>query len=446
MCIFHGKEESPVLICCIVGNNEDKRKERGEGGLIKRGILLCLMSLLFLGGCQKKENTPNLQEIPQQEENKKPEVSLSENLWDFEFSIGEDVWELPLELSKWEEKGWSFEGKQEETMLEGETYIEGETLKNQEQEIYVDFVNPEGEKKPLKECYIGGILLKHEEKDPYYQLPGGITLGESTIVEVTDKFGTPTDEYEEKEDIYIMYEYGKYKEAELVFHVDDEVLYQVRLKNYREPENEEEQISDEIPEVVKEYKTPEEYNGDFQEYIVKYDDFFYQIPAPVSEFVENGWTISEEGSDNYVKAGRHGYVTLEKNGQSLYAVVKNYGEETTNTQNTFVTNLSGDFDVTKVSIGVGDEIVLGMSAGEMRQRMEESLYEKEEDEKGENYYIYSDESKKNFIRIFVDRDLQLVREIEVSHSPETLYEGEENEDERINSSNTLLNEETITEE
>ena len=300
MCIFHGKEESPVLICCIVGNNEDKRKERGEGGLIKRGILLCLMSLLFLGGCQKKENTPNLQEIPQQEENKKPEVSLSENLWDFEFSIGEDVWELPLELSKWEEKGWSFEGKQEETMLEGETYIEGETLKNQEQEIYVDFVNPEGEKKPLKECYIGGILLKHEEKDPYYQLPGGITLGESTIVEVTDKFGTPTDEYEEKEDIYIMYEYGKYKEAELVFHVDDEVLYQVRLKNYREPENEEEQISDEIPEVVKEYKTPEEYNGDFQEYIVKYDDFFYQIPAPVSEFVKNGWTISEEGSDNYV--------------------------------------------------------------------------------------------------------------------------------------------------
>lgn len=446
MCIFHGKEESPVLICCIVGNNEDKRKERGEGGLIKRGILLCLMSLLFLGGCQKKENTPNLQEIPQQEENKKPEVSLSENLWDFEFSIGEDVWELPLELSKWEEKGWSFEGKQEETMLEGETYIEGETLKNQEQEIYVDFVNPEGEKKPLKECYIGGILLKHEEKDPYYQLPGGITLGESTMVEVTDKFGTPTDEYEEKEDIYIMYEYGKYKEAELVFHVDDEVLYQVRLKNYREPENEEEQISDEIPEVVKEYKTPEEYNGDFQEYIVKYDDFFYQIPAPVSEFVKNGWTISEEGSDNYVKAGRHGYVTLEKNGQSLYAVVKNYGEETTNTQNTFVTNLSGDFDVTKVFIGVGDEIVLGMSAEEMRQRMEESLYEKEEDEKGENYYIYSDESKKNFIRIFVDRDLQLVREIEVSHSPETLYEGEENEDERINSSNTLLNEETITEE
>ena len=139
-------------------------------------------------------------------------------------------------------------------------------------------------------------------------------------------------------------------------------------------------------------------------------------------------------------------MTLEKNGQSLYAVVKNYGEATTNIQNTFVTNLSGDFDVTKVSIGVGDEIVLGMPAEEMKQRLEGSVYQKEEDEKGENYFIYSDESKKNFIRISVDKDLQLVRELEVSNSPETLDEYEENEDEKTNPSDALLNEEKITEE
>ena len=136
----------------------------------------------------------NLQEAPQQEENQKPEVSLSENLWDFEFSIGEDKWKLPQELSKWEEKGWSMEEKQKETMLDGETYIEGEILKKQGQEISVDFVNPEGEKKPLKECYVGGIFLAYQEGGSYYQLPAGITLGESTIVQVTEQFGTPTDE------------------------------------------------------------------------------------------------------------------------------------------------------------------------------------------------------------------------------------------------------------
>ena len=102
--------------------------------------------------------------------------------------------------------------------------------------------------------------------------------------------------------------------------------------------------------------------------------------------------------------------------------------------------------MTKVSIGVGDGIVLGMPAEEMKQRLEGSVYQKEEDEKGENYFIYSDESKKNFIRIFVDKDLQLVRELEVSNSPETLDEGEENEDEKTNPSDALLNEEKITEE
>ena len=82
----------------------------------------------------------------------------------------------------------------------------------------------------------------------------------------------------------------------------------------------------------------------------------------------------------------------------------------------------------------------------MAWEMEGSVYQKEEDEKGENYFIYSDESKKNFIRIFVDKDLQLVRELEVSNSPETLDEGEENEDEKTNPSDALLNEEKITEE
>lgn len=42
--------------------------------------------------------------------------------------------------------------------------------------------------------------------------------------------------------------------------------------------------------------------------------------------------------------------------------------------------------------------------------------------------------------------MQLVRELEVSNSPETLDEGEENEDEKTNPSDALLNEEKITEE
>ena len=43
------------------------KEKRGEGGLRKKGILLCFMSFLLLVGCEKKENTPNPQEALQQE-------------------------------------------------------------------------------------------------------------------------------------------------------------------------------------------------------------------------------------------------------------------------------------------------------------------------------------------------------------------------------------------
>lgn len=50
-----------------------------------------------------------------------------------------------------------------------------------------------------------------------------------------------------------------------------------------------------------------------------------------------------------------------------------------------------------------------------------------EEEKGTSYYLYSDETKKNFVRIFIDKDLGLVREIQVSNSPESLSDGKEEE-------------------
>ena len=58
----------------------------------------------------------------------------------------------------------------------------------------------------------------------------------------------------------------------------------------------------------------------------------------------------------------------------------------------------------------------------MKIRLGGSTYETEEEETGTAYSLYADETKKNYIRIFVDQDLKLIREIEVSNSPEQLLE------------------------
>ena len=140
---------------------------------------------------------------------------------------------------------------------------------------------------------------------------------------------------------------------------------------------------------------------------MQFDGDFYQLPAPVSEFIKNGWKIDEEGSDTSVKAGRHGYVTLEKDGQTLYGVVNNYSKSAVPIKNSFLTNLHGDFDVTKVPIQIYRGITLGMNEESMKEALSD---------------LYADEEKRDYVRIFVDKNLKLVREIELSNSPEGLEE------------------------
>lgn len=402
---------------------------------MKRGFIFLLAVLLvLLTGCKEKSNPSAEEEIIQMSEEESPEkeevkedekperydVKISDKLSDFQFAVDGVLWTLPSKIELWETGGWSLSTEDKDTELEAESYIEAKHFKKDKTEIMVELVNPETEKKSLKECFVGGITLEYKKDGPVYQFPCDVLMGETVLNEVLKKYGVPTDEYEEKENIYVTYKYGIYKEAEFVFDIENEILLRVSLKNYREPENETEEISDEEPEEVKQYKIPEKLSENPLDYIVSYDEQLYQIPAPVSKFVDNGWKIQEDSSESYVKAGRHGYVTLEKNGQILYAVVKNYAKNTVKAKDTFVTNLSGDFDVLKVPINIGKGIALGMSEEEMKAALRGIDCETKEEDSGTIYTIYSDDTKKNYIQILADKELHLIRSIEVTNSPESL--------------------------
>ena len=95
-------------------------------------------------------------------------------------------------------------------------------------------------------------------------------MGTSTLDEVTEAYGMPTDQYEEKDNIYLTYEYGIYKQADLVFDVQDEILYKAVLKNYREPEDSNEEVSKETPAEVLSYQAPGAFPEDIMEFVVRY--------------------------------------------------------------------------------------------------------------------------------------------------------------------------------
>ena len=354
----------------------------------KKMLVLFLAVGMILGGCQNTQEKPQTgkgeetsrdetEDTPEEEKNY--DVKLSKNLYDFEFAINDTVFHLPQALDDWKETGWSYERAESEEMLDGDSFLEGETLKNEEKELIVDIVNLDGEKQQLGACSVGGVTLENTDKDNMvYQLPGKITVGESTLDDVLDAYGDPDDQYEEKDWVYVTYEYGIYKKADLVFDIEDEVLEKAVLKNYRDSEPEE--TSKDVPKEVSDYQAPEAFSENPLDFIVQFDGDFYQLPAPVSEFIKNGWKIDEEGSDTSVKAGRHGYVTLEKDGQTLYGVVNNYSKSAVPIKNSFLTNLHGDFDVTKVPIQIYRGITLGMNEESMKEALSDAKYETKEDE------------------------------------------------------------------
>lgn len=405
-----------------------------------KGIVLAA-AVLVLAGCRGQEaggDTVGENSGAQQEETAvEYHPQLSDKLWEFQFAINGEVYCLPSKIEEWEEGGYALPGDRQEALLETESYVQGEKMESQELEFSVDVVNLESMEQKLGDCYVGGIVLE-ETKGAVLQLPGEITIGESLLSQVTEAYGTPTDEYEEKDSVYLTYEYGIYKKAELVFDLEEERLYKAVLTNYREP-GEEEEINKEVPAEVAGYQEPQVYSVNPLDYVVSYGGDFYRIPAPVSQFTEKGWKILEEGSDTSVKSGKHGYVSLEKAGQVLYAVVRNYSQDTVGIENTFVTSLSGDFEVTKVSIGAGDGITLGMTEEDMKIRLGGTTYETGEDEKGNSCYsCYSDESGQNYVKFLVDRELRVVREIQVANSPEQLSSSGEEENQEQTDSTALM--------
>ena len=103
----------------------------------KKMLVLFLAVGMILGGCQNTQEKPQTgkgeetsrdetEDTPEEEKNY--DVKLSKNLYDFEFAINDTVFHLPQALDDWKETGWSYERAESEEMLDGDSFLEGETL------------------------------------------------------------------------------------------------------------------------------------------------------------------------------------------------------------------------------------------------------------------------------------------------------------------------------
>ena len=240
-------------------------------------------------------------------------------------------------------------------------------------------------------------------------------------------YGAPRDRYEEGSTVSCTYTYGVNREAVLGF--EDNMLTQVELKNYSNPEGEQELEDAEkgtTPE-VEAYEPPEQLSEELNDFTVLFGGSLYRLPAPVAVFEDNGWELNSEESDEAVAGGEFGYVTLEKDGQKLYTIVYNFGEEPAVASNCFVTSVSGDMDTVKVPITVAGGISLGTAEADFQAFADGKEYEKSEDQEAGTvtYTFYADGSDQDYTEITVDSALGMVRGVKVVCNRGTAVSSEE---------------------
>lgn len=352
---------------------------------------------------------------------------LSDDIYSFQVKINSTVYTFPMSYSDFTAAGWTCEDDETEEIAPN--YYDLVTFENSDGlQAYGEVANLGLSNAALSDCQVVGInidsYMMEDAPDTTIELPGGIVYGTSTLDDIQAAYGTPTDTYEG--DLYtsLRYQYDYYQEVELYVDAETGVLSEIDLENMVADEEANAaaaaEVTDDPTEEVLAYEAPTELGDDLLSFIVEYAGDLYQLPAPVSVFEENGWTI-EDDSDSVVAAHSSGWVYMRKDNQSYHALAENYGDSAASIRNCFVLSVESDTYTTDLPITLQKGITRDMTEAEVAAALEGVDYELDDESDTFHYYrIASEESTLDYVEICVNVEDDLVSSIEVRYNPDTL--------------------------
>ncbi|MBE5962052.1 MAG: hypothetical protein E7256_11855 [Lachnospiraceae bacterium] len=352
------------------------------------------------------------------------DASLSDDLYQFQVAINGDVYTLPMTFEKFVSYGWEYQGDGTQTLSPG-YYLAAEVFEKDGLQIYADIINMGMNVEAMSDCIIAGLNMDKfmvDDNDVTITFAKGIEYGVSTIEDIKNAYGTPTDTYEGELYTKLTYELDSYQQVEFCVDAETKTLNEFEIENFTETEetaSTSSEVSDEVPEIVSKYVVPTALGDDFGRCIVEYAGNLYQLPAPVSEFEKNGWTVIKDESDSVVKAKDFGWVTMMKDNQKLSVIANNYAENATNIHNCFVTSVEGDDNGTDLPITIQKNITRGMTQADLEKALTGTEYEKEDSTSFEYYTFSCGSGVLDKVEIVVRKDDKIVQKITVSNSPKT---------------------------
>ena len=324
------------------------------------------------------------------EENR--EGAYREDLFEFKVNIGKIAYRIPMAYSAMTSRGWLYEGDETVT-LKPNQYTSEEFMERDDVILYVSFLNTGINTQGIGNSFIGQIIFDKLNLigcETEIRFPGNIIYGQSTKEDVIAAYGEPTDieELEGKE--ILTYKKGEYEWISFTIDLTANIISDVDMRNFVTPDNfDGGEITEEIPQEVLDYEAPDNIGTDLSKPYVNILGDLYEIPAPVSAFLDKGWSIVDDNSHQAVVAKGKGMVTLEKNGIRITSDVINYADNAVYIENCFVTTVYVDLEENqKGMMSIPQGICVNMPLAELESLLETVTYTTTMDKLYNRYTFY----------------------------------------------------------
>ena len=327
-------------------------------------------------------------------------AQLSQDVYSFQIVLDGQLYAFPMPWEQFIQMGWVYDGDASQPLDAG-YYTYSEVFEKGELQCYADVINFDISALPLEKCYVAGISFDQYQAEKAggldLTLPGGLVYGQAVQADAEAAYGTPSDIYEGEYYTQLTYEYESYRDVELEFSAETGTLSGVSLRNFNQPEDfVASPVSQQVPDIAAGYQAPQAVGESLDSFALSYAGSLYQLPAPVSAFLDNGWTLVAEDSAESLAGRDFGWVTLMYDNQRLRTLAQNYSGQATSVANCFVTEVEAS-DQCKVDILLPKGIALGMSQEQLEAALEGETVEKED---GSLYTYYEVRCGDSFSEVY----------------------------------------------
>ena len=328
---------------------------------MKKDILIIVCISLFIslliGGCVQNAATSEEAETSMtsdssSDEKSKEAIPHTITVEDLSFCINGISYQLPIKISDLINDGWYLENEADADIILGYKKSKGSVYiyaPDYSERMTINVINFLYDASPLTDCYVNEISIDTpNNQNSFSEISFSsleLNMSNCTPSDIIKALGEP-DATVDTLDLYYSYNINHESEnnnSYISMHFDDEnsTINRLSITNTTAPAGLiQAEVSEEKPSYLSEYVAPTSLGENLLSGNIEISNKVYNIPAPLQEFIEDGWEWDCTENTDIIGAEQTIPVFLTKNGNILFLHVYNPSMKATYIENALVSEIS----------------------------------------------------------------------------------------------------------